>query len=158
MKTTSSAVAMTMFGLLSCQPPTEREIHSIVETSDEATDAGIEMADAGTDDGLVSFSQVVMPILTNQCTGCHRGVFDNAATAYPHLKGTTSATTACANQPRLVVNDGNNSLLVTKMRGTIDCGKRMPSSASAGCVGEECTPETDIAKIAKWIDQGALDN
>lgn len=104
------------------------------------------------------FAADIAPILKAKCGNCHGSQYAQAGTAYTRLRGTTSGTTACASTPRIIVNDGANSLVVKKMLGTAGCGARMPIVNMAGCTGNACVPATDIDKIKVWIDNGALNN
>ncbi len=69
---------------------------------------------------------------------------------------------ACANTPRLVVNDGANSLVVKKLLGTAECGGVMPlvknGRVTTPRASEECVARADIEKLKGSIDQGALDS
>lgn len=68
----------------------------------------------------------------------------------------------CVNTPRIVVNDGANSLLVKKLLGTAGCGAVMPlvktGMTSVAYEGDQCVAPDGIDKVKLWIDQGALDN
>ena len=74
----------------------------------------------------------------------------------------TANNTACASQPRVVVNDGANSLVIRKLLGTQTCGSRMPQvpmgAGSRNCTGNECVTAGDTDLIKRWIDQGAQNN
>lgn len=113
-------------------------------------------------DATVRFAADVAPILAMKCAGCHRA-FEAAETALPYLQGKTSATQgACRDMPRMTANNGAESLVVTKMLGTHTCGRQMPlvgvGTATMPCTGEQCVAAADIAKISKWISDGALNN
>ncbi len=110
----------------------------------------------------VSFRADVMPVLKAKCGGCHSGQFEQPASTFTRLNTNTPATGACANRPRIVVNDGAASLLVRKLNGTHDCGAVMPlikmGTATMPCSGDQCVAEADIGKVKTWIDEGAQDN
>ena len=110
----------------------------------------------------VSFRSDVMPVLKAKCAGCHSGQYENPATTFTRLNAHTAAMGACANRPRIVINDGAGSLLVRKLNGTTDCGAVMPlikmGTATMPCAGSECVAEADIGKVKTWIDEGAQDN
>ena len=75
----------------------------------------------------------------------------------------TSSMTTCASQPRLVANDGANSLVIKKLLGTQTCGGKMPqvptgATTARACSGAECATAGEIDLITRWINQGALNN
>lgn len=74
----------------------------------------------------------------------------------------TANNTACASQPRIVVNDGANSLVIRKLLGTQTCGSKMPQvpmgAGSRACNGAECATAFEIDLIRRWITEGALNN
>lgn len=112
---------------------------------------------------VMSFAADVMPVLKAKCAGCHNGVYDNAATTLTRLRATTGAAGACANIPRMIINNGADSLIVKKLLGTAGCGAVMPLIKNSPteivpCSGTQCVAATDIDKVKVWIDQGALDN
>ena len=112
---------------------------------------------------MVSFANNVMPVLKAKCTGCHGGQYEQAILTLARLKLNTSPTSACPNTPRMVVNDGANSLLVKKLLGTSGCGGIMPlikmsSTEIVPCTGKMCVGPMDIVMVKQWIDQGAHDN
>lgn len=112
---------------------------------------------------MVRFATEVAPILRAKCQqACHGGQYQSAGTAYTRLRAMTANNTACASQPRIVVNDGANSLVIKKLLGTQTCGGRMPQVAmgagSRACNGTECVAASDIDLIKRWIDQGAQNN
>ena len=112
---------------------------------------------------MVSFANDVMPVLKAKCSGCHGGQYEQAILTLARLKLSTSATSACPSTPRMVVNDGANSLLVKKLMGTAGCGVIMPlikmsPTVSVPCTGKMCVGPMDIVTVKLWIDQGAHDN
>lgn len=110
----------------------------------------------------VSSAEDVMPVLKAKCGNCHQGQYLDPVVTLARLHATTSAMAACANTPRIVINDGANSLLVKKLLGTAECGGVMPlvkvGSMTMACEGDACVAPADIEKMKAWIDQGALDN
>lgn len=95
--------------------------------------------------GEVSFALDVAPVLVESCLPCHGG-FD------------TESGFSVASFPRLLRGGGSGaaidpgqsgeSLLVKKIRGTGIDGQRMP-------LGKPSLAGDVIARIAKWIDEGA---
>ena len=108
----------------------------------------------------VHFNIDVLPLLTGSkyaCTSCHSG----NATAHLNLdsyigvlSGNSSLSTASASDHGPVVTPGNGeeSIIVKKLRGTAGFGARMPYGSP------NPMDEADIQKIVTWIDQGALNN
>ena len=92
-------------------------------------------------------SQVFQPSCVD--AGCHgsesrAGGLDLATSALElELFGRESA--LCGGETRIIAGDGDGSLLVMKLRGTTDCGARMPV---AGTLADET-----VDCIAAWIDQ-----
>ena len=95
--------------------------------------------------GDVSFASEVAPILLAQCGNCH-GAGDPEA----NLRMTSLETLikGGGSGPAVVPGKGADSLLVKKLRGGGVDGQRMP-------LGKPPLSDTQIATIAKWIDQGA---
>jgi len=114
----------------------------------------------GTNDEPVSFSRQVEPILTSVCATCHQqgGAADlegiplrlTADAAYDMLVGRASV-----QQSDLLLvapGDAEQSYVFQKIsRDNPPVGLRMPQFAPP-------LPETQIALIRDWIDQGAMDN
>jgi hypothetical protein len=95
--------------------------------------------------GEVSFALDVAPVLIESCLPCHGG-FDTesgfSVAAFPRLlRGGDSGATIEPGQ-------SGESLLVKKIRGTGIDGQRMP-------LGKAPLASDVIARIAKWIDEGA---
>jgi len=92
-------------------------------------------------------SQVFQPSCID--AGCHgsesrAGGLDLETSALElELFGRESA--LCGGETRIIAGDGKGSLLVMKLRGTTDCGARMPI---AGTLADET-----VDCIAAWIDQ-----
>lgn len=95
--------------------------------------------------GDVSFAVDVAPVLIESCLPCHGGFETEAgfsmATFPQLLRGGGSG---AAVEPGMAAE----SLLVKKIRGTGIDGQRMP-------LGKAPLPSDVIARIAKWIDEGA---
>lgn len=88
---------------------------------------------------VVSFQNDVRPLISSYgCSGCHPG------------NGNYSVATHAAIISRVLVGNGNGSLLVQKLRGTAS-GSRMP-------VGGPFMNNAEIQTIVNWIDQGAQNN
>jgi mono/diheme cytochrome c family protein len=95
--------------------------------------------------GEVSFAVDVAPVLIDSCLACHGGLETESGfsmATFPRLlRGGGSGT---AVEPGTAAE----SLLVKKIRGTDIDGQRMPLSKAP-------LPSDVIARIAKWIDEGA---
>jgi len=95
--------------------------------------------------GEISFAADVAPLLQEHCLKCHGGDETEAnlsmATFEALLKGGRST-------GAVVAGKGEDSLLVKKLRGAGIEGQRMP-------LGGPPLPDAEIARIAKWIDEGA---
>ncbi len=149
--------------LLGCGPNWQAEQPQDLVGGADAGAAGGGMGGAGGGAAIaISFANDVMPIFKAKCGGCHGGSYEKAAIAYSRLKLNTTATSPCANTPRIIANDGANSLLVKKLLNTAGCGAVMPlikvGMASVACVDEQCVAKADIQTVKLWIDQGALEN
>lgn len=100
---------------------------------------------AATGKETVSFSKDVAPVLADTCYNCHGGGQQtranfNLVTFTNLLKGGDSASP-------IVPGKGADSLLIKKLKGTAE-GNRMPQNLPP-------LPDNVIAKIEKWIDEGA---
>jgi mono/diheme cytochrome c family protein len=95
--------------------------------------------------GDIAFSTDVAPILIDKCGKCHgdRDPENNFA-----ITTLTSLVKGGRTGPAILPGKAEESLLVKKLRGAGIEGQRMPLNAPP-------LPDTDIATIAKWIDQGA---
>lgn len=95
--------------------------------------------------GEVSFALDVAPVLIDSCLACHGGLETESglsmATFPALLRGGGSG---AAIEPGMSAE----SLLVKKIRGTGIDGQRMPLSKAP-------LPSDVIARIAKWVDEGA---
>ncbi len=106
---------------------------------------------------LTSFGNNVVPILSNHCaiTGCHvpgsppNGLVMIPSQAYQDLVGVTVVEDS--SYVRVDPGDAADSYIYLKITGTQPVGVRMPAT------GLYLSP-TDIATIASWINQGALNN
>lgn len=112
------------------------------------------------DGGFESFSAIYRDIIAPQCSSCHvsderAGLnMSTRALALAELVGVPADTaSACNGQgPRVVAGNAANSLLVNKIDAANPrCGARMPRNAPP-------LDAEDIARIRRWIDQGAHDN
>jgi hypothetical protein len=100
---------------------------------------------AATGKETVSYAKDVAPVLADTCFNCHGGGQQtranfNLITFNGLLKGGDSASP-------IVPGKGAESLLIKKLKGTAE-GNRMPQNLPA-------IPDAVIAKIEKWIDEGA---
>jgi len=92
-------------------------------------------------------SQVFQPSCID--AGCH-GSGDRAGgldleTNALELELFGRASALCGGETRVIAGDGEGSLLVMKLRGTTDCGARMPLTGTLAGETVDC--------IAAWIDQ-----
>lgn len=130
-------------------PDPKAPLRSLISKSSEEAD----MAEAdqpvvvkeGTGKETVSFARDIAPVLVANCNGCHYGgnrtqggLSFNAFAGL--LKGGTSGAI-------LMPGDGDESLLVKKLRGTV--GARMPAG------GRPPLSEESILLVKTWIDEGA---
>lgn len=100
---------------------------------------------AATGKETVSFSRDVAPVLADTCFNCHGGGQQtragfNLVTFNGLLKGGDSGAP-------IVPGKSADSLLIKKLKGTAE-GNRMPQNLPP-------IPDNIIAKIEKWIDEGA---
>lgn len=124
-------------------PPTDKVLMTLrttLEKQRQLTAKGLDKPDPT----LVSFSKDVAKILMAKCVGCHnaddpKGKLDLSSYAGMKKGGNSGAIVAGKNP--------NASLLVLRMAAP-NPAQRMPK-------GGEALPFDDIAKIAKWIQQGA---
>lgn len=91
--------------------------------------------------GDVAFSTEVAPVLLDTCTGCHGATRDEGGLRMHTLQALLSAKV-------LEPGKGASSLLVKKLRGVDIDGQRMPR-------GKPPLADDVIARIQRWIDQGA---
>jgi len=93
----------------------------------------------------VSFSADVAPVLAQHCVGCHgdqRPRENFSVFTYDRLmKGGDAGVPVTPGKP-------NDSLLIMKLEGKAADGARMP-------LNKDPLPTTTIAKIRKWIEEGA---
>jgi len=98
---------------------------------------------AGKAEAEISYAASVQPIFNSSCIGCHGTSGGLNLSSYSQLMsgGNTGGV--------VITDDGVNSRLVKKLRGT--AGSQMPLNGSA-------LSEATINIIENWINQGALDN
>jgi hypothetical protein len=96
--------------------------------------------------GTVSFAGGVLPIFNRYgCTGCHGGSGGlTVGTVAQLLAGGVHG-------PAVIAGDANNSTLVKKLSATPPFGVRMPQ-------GGPFLPDTTVAVIRTWINEGARNN
>lgn len=110
-----------------------------------ATEKPMITAERASGKETISFARVIAPILTEQCTSCHgdgqqlRGQF-NLTTINGLLRGGDAGQAVIPGKPA-------ESFLIKKLKGT-GGGQRMPA-------GRDPLPDETIAKIEKWIEEGA---
>jgi mono/diheme cytochrome c family protein len=95
--------------------------------------------------GEVSFAAEVAPVLFEHCGGCHGGTNPGNRLRIDSL--TTLVRGGRSGSP-VVAGRSGESLIIQKLRGVGIDGARMP-------LGRNPLPDDVIAKIARWIDQGA---
>jgi hypothetical protein len=118
--------------------------------------------------GEPTFTAIYKEILTRGATGncmfgaCHGGTPDpnvngglqikagDQAGAYKNLVNAKSTGLVCTDKTYVIPGDSRNSLIIQKFSATPPCGATMP-------IGTPLT-QAQVAQIAKWIDDGALDN
>jgi len=93
-------------------------------------------ANVGCDSTNVSYANDIVPILTNNCTGCHGGNSPSAGIALDSYQNAA----ASANNGKLYGTSAHLSGYVA-----------MPPSGSG-------LTSCDLAKIKNWVEQGAPDN
>jgi hypothetical protein len=152
----------------SCPEPTENCSGSCIDTSSDPAHCG--GCDSPCESGLiceasecscglpVGFQADVQPIFTGSCAlrGCHSGAAPQAhldlsdGAAYGQLVGVDAY--LCAGRTRVIAGSVATSYLYAKLLGASDiCGSRMPLNGAA-------LAADDLATIASWICNGALDD
>ena len=91
-----------------------------------------------------------MPIFTKKCLSCHNTEDGSLSGLYLDdykelMKGDSK------HGPVVTPGNGEESILIIKLRGTAMFGKQMPR-------GKTPLDDEIIDKIEKWIDQGAKNN
>lgn len=108
--------------------------------------------------GPVSFSDDILPILENSCSGsdCHTETTRKAplglepSEAYSHL--VNAAAQGCDAATLVVPGDPNKSYLLDKLLGGAVCdGAQMP-------LADKPLPEVATARFVRWICDGAQEN
>lgn len=112
-------------------------------TAAPATPAAPQIVEA-TGKETVSFSNDIASTLAQSCTGCHG---NNNPRAQFSLANFAALMKGSENGPVLTPGEGAKSLIVMKLKGTAS-GMRMPANQAP-------LADTFIAKIEKWIDEGA---
>lgn len=99
----------------------------------------------------ISFTKDVKPLIDQNCTECHSPGQQGAeasgfiTTDYDSImKGTKYG-------PVVVAGNAISSTFYRLVAGKVDPSIRMPH-------GKEAIADADVAKIEKWIDQGAKNN
>jgi hypothetical protein len=96
--------------------------------------------------GTVSFSGRILPTFTTfGCTGCHGGTSGLTVTSVASLLA------GGAHGPAIVAGDAANSILYKKLLATPPFGARMPE-------GGPYLPDSTVAAVATWINEGAKNN
>ena len=97
----------------------------------------------------VSFSKDVLPVLTKKCLDCHTTDDDSANKFY--VDNYDVLMKESKHGASIQPGKGDESAMIKKMRGTADFGAKMPKRGKP-------VPDSVVAIIAKWIDQGAKKN
>jgi hypothetical protein len=94
----------------------------------------------------LSFQQHILPIFSQYgCAGCHGGTSGlSVHTVQGLLVGGDHG-------PAIISGNADSSILIRKVSPTPPFGSRMP-------LGGPYLPDSTIARIAKWIDEGAKNN
>jgi hypothetical protein len=96
--------------------------------------------------GTVSFANQVLPILTRYgCTGCHGGSGGLTVTTVAQILA------GGIHGPAVVAGNADNSILIKKLSTTPPFGDRMPQ-------GGPYLPDTTVAVIKTWVNEGAKNN
>jgi hypothetical protein len=96
--------------------------------------------------GTVSFAGQVLPIFNRYgCTGCHGGSGGLALGTVAQLLA------GGVHGPAVIAGDAINSNLIQKLSATPPFGARMPQ-------GGPFLPDTTVAVIRTWINEGARNN
>lgn len=98
----------------------------------------------------VSFKDDVMPIFQKKCLNCHNTEDESPSGLYLDsyaelMKGESK------HGPVVTPKKGEESVIITKLRGTASFGKQMPR-------GKKPLDDEMIELISTWIDQGAKNN
>lgn len=94
----------------------------------------------------VSFSRHVAPVLIQNCSGCHVSP-DQQARAGLNMTTFAGLLQGGDGGAAIMAGNGAQSLLIQKLKGTAG-GQRMPLNRGP-------LPPNTIARIEKWIDEGA---
>lgn len=97
----------------------------------------------------VSFSKDVMPVLTKKCLDCHTTEDENSNRFYVNTY--EDLMKESKHGVNITPGKGEESTIIKKMRGTAGFGARMPKRG-------KLVPDSTIAVISLWIDQGAKKN
>lgn len=130
-------------------PDPKAPIRSLVsKPSEEAVtpemDKPVEVKE-GTGKETVSFARDIAPLLVANCNGCHYG--GNRTQGGLSFNAFAGLLKGGASGAILAPGDGDESLLVKKLRGTV--GARMPAGGRAPLSDES------ILLVKTWIDEGA---
>lgn len=106
-----------------------------------------------------TYSSFYEDVLLPRCSSCHKAGsedttlwFDDPQLTYSTLLGIVgTGPSETSEMPYITKNDPEKSFLFLKIRGDASAGTRMPLDG-------EPLPESTIAAIQKWIEQGANDN
>jgi len=120
-------------------------------------DNGDTNGDDGDSGPTVTLTQLKTDVFSVRCGACHLGSAPsgNMSLAADFIYADVFDVSAVGNSnfKRIAPGDPDNSYIVMKLRGDSRIvGGQMPLDGTAPI------PEEDIAKVATWIEEGALDN
>ena len=105
----------------------------------------------------VTLSELKTDVFSARCGPCHLGTAPSAnmslAADFIYADVFDAVATSDSNFKRVAPGDPDNSYIIMKLRGDSRIvGGQMPLDGTAPI------PEGDIARVATWIEEGALDN
>jgi mono/diheme cytochrome c family protein len=125
-------------------PSPTAQLTSFVPGGAKAAAAPAAAVQQATGSETVSFAKDIAPVLAQNCIGCHG---TNNPRGNLSLFTMTRLLRGGDNDTPVLPGKGADSLIIKKLRGTGD-GARMP-------MGRAPLDDATIAKIQKWIDEGA---
>ncbi|MGE5313282.1 MAG: c-type cytochrome domain-containing protein [Acidobacteriota bacterium] len=97
----------------------------------------------------VSFSKDVMPVLSKKCLDCHTTEDESSNRFY--VDTYEELMKESKHGVNVIPGKGEESTLIRKMKGTATFGAKMPKRGKP-------VPDSTIAVISRWIDEGAKKN
>lgn len=99
----------------------------------------------------ISFSNEIKPLIDANCTECHTSGGDGAQASGFITTDYDSVMKGTKYGPVIVAGNAVSSSFYRLVAGLVDPSIQMPH-------GKEAISQDNIAKIEKWIDQGAKNN